>query len=845
MAGPPSERHPIEMLAEDFAERLRRGEHPSVGDYAKNHPKLAEDIRELFPTIATMEQMKRRGDSAGPENAAMDTKPPERLGDFRILREVGRGGMGIVYEAEQASLKRHVAVKILSASALVRPTQLQRFRREAQTAANLHHTNIVPVFGVGQHSGFHYIVMQLIRGIGLDELLGSHAQTNVVDASQSGDDSVTGEDPRTSQEVQNLVRTLIDEKFEESGESGHSSDEQDDGGRSRGRPDASAAGERDLEAFTITERVRLEEDTHVHATGEATRRAASLFPLCSGPWRSGREYWQSIAAIIQQAADALEYAHAQGTLHRDIKPGNLLIDAHGVVWITDFGLAKTIEDDKLSRTGDVVGTLRYMAPEQLEGQVDARSDIYGLGLTLYELATLQPAYDPAGSNLYRKVTQTAPQRPRKVNARIPRDLETIVLKATARDPGDRYQSAGELATDLRCFLEDRPIQARRANLAERLWRWTRRSPLVASLTFTTAALLVLVAAVATTGYFEQKAANDEILAKNSEILVKNREIRDKSREIREANTRVTRALKNEREALTNERNQHEQAEKVLGLALEVLDKIYGQFSPKQHDPLVALVQGATDTEGGADLSSSASLSPGTAQLLENMLTFYDRLAEESGHNRRLRLKAARANSRVGDIHQHLGESQKAAKAYLRAVEIYRDLEKTGDDVTVALEKARIHNELGFVYPRAGDWAKGREAHEQAIAVLESASRKARTPELRYELAKTYYFFGQTSLGDQDPRPHVGAPGMRPGPSGREDGPPLHPRPFGPPAHPGGPPGGGEGRAMPPRGGPPLGSQGPPGAPMHPPRDDADRLLATSEFVSAESICARPSTYWNH
>ena len=203
---------------------------------------------------------------------------------------------------------------------------------------------------------------------------------------------------------------------------------------------------------------------------------------------AGRPYWHSVARIGIQAAEALAYAHAQGTLHRDIKPSNLLLDSQGILWITDFGLAKASDSEDLTHTGDVVGTLRYMPPERLQGKGDGRGDVYALGLTLYELLTLRPAFDQSErSKLLHQVMHEEPPRPRKLNPAVPRDLETIVLKACARDAAHRYQSATELADDLRRFTEDKPIRARAVSEAEKLWRWCRRNPALASL----AALFVL------------------------------------------------------------------------------------------------------------------------------------------------------------------------------------------------------------------------------------------------------------------------------------------------------------------------------------------------------------------
>jgi WD40 repeat protein/tetratricopeptide (TPR) repeat protein len=310
------------------------------------------------------------------ETAAL---PPwsETWGEFRIVREIGRGGMGVVVEAYQGALGRHVAVKFLPESG-----DLARFRREARAAGRLHHTNIVPVFGVGEHRGRAFYVMQYIAGRSLDRVL---------------------------------------------------------------------------------------KDRGVAATGDGEA--------------PGRFDDREAARIGVQVADALAYAHSQGVIHRDIKPSNLLLDEQGTVWVTDFGLAHDASDENtLTHTGDFLGTLRYVAPERLEGRGDARADIYGLGVTLYELVCGRPAYPDADrSLLLHRLLHEDPPRPRQINPAIARDLETIILKAMARDPRERYLPAAAMAEDLRRFLDDRSILARRAGPAERTWRWCRRNQAVAAL----------------------------------------------------------------------------------------------------------------------------------------------------------------------------------------------------------------------------------------------------------------------------------------------------------------------------------------------------------------------------
>ena len=192
-----------------------------------------------------------------------------------------------------------------------------------------------------------------------------------------------------------------------------------------------------------------------------------------------RSYFRSVAQIGRQVAGGLAYAHARGITHRDIKPSNLLLDTEGVVWITDFGLAKG-DDEGLTLSGDVLGTVRYMSPERFRGEADARADVYALGLTLYELLALRPGFESRDRlEMIEQIKSEEPRRPRSVDGRIPRDLETIVLKAIEKDPKARYQTADAMGEDLGRFLAGEPIRARQVGAAERLWRWagaTRASP---------------------------------------------------------------------------------------------------------------------------------------------------------------------------------------------------------------------------------------------------------------------------------------------------------------------------------------------------------------------------------
>ena len=234
---------------------------------------------------------------------------------------------------------------------------------------------------------------------------------------------------------------------------------------------------------------------------------------------SHRVFHRSVAHIGRQAAEALVHAHARGVIHRDIKPSNLLLDTDGVVWVTDFGLAKA-EDDGLTQTGDVLGTIRYMAPERFRGEADPRSDVYALGLTLYELLTLRPAFDsPNRLALIEQVKNVDPPRPRSIDPRIPLDLETIVLKAIEKDPKARYASADAMSEDLRRFLADEPIRARQVSAAERYWRWARRNPVIAVLGGVVTALLVAVTvgSMVAAAYFKESARREANLAVREQL----------------------------------------------------------------------------------------------------------------------------------------------------------------------------------------------------------------------------------------------------------------------------------------------------------------------------------------
>jgi WD40 repeat protein/serine/threonine protein kinase/tetratricopeptide (TPR) repeat protein len=492
----------FDELAEEFAQRYRRGERPSLEDYVDRLPEMADEIREMFRALVEVERVEgeARDDAHQPPPSKVRLR---EIGDYRIVREVRRGGMGVVYEAEQISLGRRVALKVLPGHVVGDPKALERFRREAKAAARLHHTNIVPVFEVGREGDVAFYAMQFIQGQGLDQVIDELGRLRRRGGKPAGDDwSVHHKAADAGKETASATpASLPNWKLRQVAESLLS------GRLGTEAPRSTAGAGRAATEAAETDAFDREANTHAGARdmgqplpespSGADVSTSAVLPggtVVSMVESSGRRqpFFRSVAQIGRQTAQGLAYAHSRGIVHRDIKPSNLLLDTAGVVWITDFGLAKA-DDDGLTATGDILGTLRYMAPERFRGQGDARADIYALGLTLYEFLTLRPAYESSDRlKLIERVKNEEPARPRSIDGRIPRDLETIVLKAIEKEPGSRYQTADAIAEDLRRFLADEPIKARQVSTTERYWRWARRNPMIATLGGVLTAILVMV-----------------------------------------------------------------------------------------------------------------------------------------------------------------------------------------------------------------------------------------------------------------------------------------------------------------------------------------------------------------
>ena len=434
----PDEDPRLLAAVQEYMRAVEAGERPNRKELIARNPDIATELSACLQGLMFLDGAKRQIDEATGKPAVDDATANnllnQPLGDYQLIREVGRGGMGVVYEAMQLSLGRSVAVKVLPMASAMDQRHLQRFHNEAQAAAQLHHTNIVPVYAVGHERSIHFYAMQLIDGQSVADLIkqmrggvGSPAPMN----------STTQSLPGSSQLV------------------------------SPAKPNRVAA--------------LLPQTTELTIQRGANKRAG---------------YYRTVAKLGAQAADALEYAHGLGVVHRDIKPANLLIDSRGNLWITDFGLAQFYGDSGLTMAGDMLGTVRYMSPEQAGGPgvvLDQRTDIYSLGITLYELLTLEKALPgETRQELLKQLSEDDPRPPRSIDKLIPIELQTILAKATAKEPRDRYETARELADDLERFLRDEPIRARPPSAWDKAVKWTRRHRSVA-------VLMMLLLVVVTVG----------------------------------------------------------------------------------------------------------------------------------------------------------------------------------------------------------------------------------------------------------------------------------------------------------------------------------------------------------
>ena len=601
----------LEDIVEQFTAEVRSGQTPDIQHYVQRHPEHADELSDLLSSVAIIEGLKNYSpNSTVPDQRIADIEVPDFLGEYRIVGEIGRGGMGIVFEAVHETLGRRVAIKVMTVGSISDTKHLKRFHREAVSAASLHHTNIANVFGAGQDAGLHFYVMEFIDGQPLSKILKN--------AVAGMDETIYFPDGTDSESIE--VQPTI---------------------KSTCSGDPITVGDQTID-------------------------------------HKNRYKW--VADTGQQIADALAYAHEKSILHRDIKPANLVLDNHGTVWLTDFGLAKNVTNDALTKTGDIIGTPQYMAPESFSGNYDARSETYCLGLTLYEMATLNPAFENTSpGQIIRTITTSSPPPPHKIDAMIPGDLATIIAKAISREPEHRYQSASELRDDLRAFLEDRPIAARTMSTWEHLVRFSRRNPLAAGLAAFSVLVLCLLAATAATGYVVTNAA------------------------LQRAQSNVDIAL----EAFDQTFRQYIAQDLSQNVATATINGQSTNARDHQTDYAAAI---ASDVYGFEQMGGiEKAITKEDAMFVEKMLGYYQRLAIDNQHSVEVRTQSATANRLVANVYRLIGQSETSLTFYQQALAQFQSLaEEQPDSTDAEVRLVSTRNEMASLMGSTGQWKTGME-----------------------------------------------------------------------------------------------------------------------------------------
>jgi serine/threonine protein kinase/Tfp pilus assembly protein PilF len=612
----PADQRLVEAMRE-YMRELDNGRVPDPKAIQDRHPEIANTLVACMEGIdivnALAPSFREPGGAADELLPVPGTMRP--LGDFLILRQIGRGGMGVVYEAQQLSLDRRVALKVLPFAAAMDPRHLQRFKNEAQAAAHLHHNNIVPIFGVGSERGVHYYAMQFIEG-------------------------------RTLAAVIQEYRRLLSGRVRNSSDTLGSSS-----------PTSALSGSSFAGARTNAEEARL------------TERKPGEVRVVTDGFILSQAHFRTMATYALQAAEALEYAHQMGVVHRDIKPANLLVDPRGNLWITDFGLAHVRSNAGLTMTGDVMGTLRYMSPEQAlarRGLIDHRTDIYSLGVTLYELLSLRPVFEGSDrQELLHQIAFAEPQALQKINPAIPRELETIVLKAIEKNAHERYATARELADDLRCFLEDKPIHAKRPTARERLRKWGRRHrSLVSTMAF--AMLIGFVGlALSTAVIWHEKQLTHQALD-------------EKAFQERLASQNALRAMEQRQRAVLNFNREHAVMRRVL---LELQDRKWSQF------PEINKLRQA---------------------VAEDVLGFLKERLQDGSIDPDIQRETGWSYTLMGHVYRAQGDIDKATTYYDKAIGVLANLVKEYPrDVSNRQELALAYHNRGLHYHYSGDTLNAR------------------------------------------------------------------------------------------------------------------------------------------
>lgn len=679
----------LDQIVADYTKRIRAGTAPEIASYKREHPTLADEIEELLSSVAMIEGLKAESESVddGSDNSRNNNlSSRKQIGEYVLIRELGRGGMGVVFEAVHQSLGRRVALKVMLEKELESEKHIARFHREAQAAAKLHHTNIVSVFGVGESDGYHYYVMEYVDGISLKLAVASSR-----DQSRMEQEFTAGKDNLTTAFSREIV---LPEGQQQPAKSNPSNEE---------------AGE-----FLLPE-------------------------IASESWQSDGSRHQWVGKIGAQVADALGYSHAMGILHRDIKPANLMLDENGQVWITDFGLVKIADEEQLTKTGAVLGTPQYMAPESLKGHYDQRSETYCLGLSLYEFATLKPAFaSGTHAEVFNRVIHEDPTSPSKIDPSIPRDLATVIEKAISKDPNDRYESAFALRDDLRAFVEDRPISARRPSTIEWAMRWARKNPGLAFLTSLSAALVLATAIISAWAWAATSRAYSNLQA---ESLKKESALQQAEDNLELANAQQALADMNASFAAESEQEAKQnllRSETNVKLMVETFDGLFIEYL--RGDSVEAAEK--FDFDGFNELAGiEISVDENDAGYLKKMADFYERFARQNADNKDLLQDAAKGWRRVANINFLIGDDKAAVTSYEKAVSSYKEILDLNPESTQALiNLVSTRSEMSNAVRRGGGefglaLLKPAKLINQNLKEIENHPDRD-NPEVRFALAET-------------------------------------------------------------------------------------------------------------
>jgi tetratricopeptide (TPR) repeat protein/predicted Ser/Thr protein kinase len=639
------ERRLDEAIAE-YLEAVDAGRRPPHDEWLARFPDLAPDLARFFGDQDQVHNLLGSIVTTGavdntPRHDNRDGTPAVSLryfGDYELMEEVARGGMGVVYRARQTSLNRIVALKMILAGQLAASADVQRFRSEAEATANLEHPHIVPIYEIGEHEGHHYFTMKFIEG-------------------------------------GNLAQHMA---------------------RFRGHP-------------------------------------------------------KTTAHMLAMVARAVHHAHQRGILHRDLKPANILLDEQLQPHLTDFGLARRLQGGpNLTRTGTALGTPGYMAPEQAYGPsraVTTAADVYSLGAILYELLCGRPPFRAEHPlETLRHSLEREPERPRAVDPRVSRDLETICLKCLEKEPGRRYQSAAELADDLERVLRGEPVRARRVSLAERLWRWCRRHPLTAALT---AALVLSLGAAASliTWQWRLVQANFQQAEEQRASAEKERAraeegFRQAHKAVNDFCTRVSEGQMRDVPGLQPVRRE------LLEAALAYYERFLRE---RGQDP--ALQAELADIHFRiATITSLLGPKPEALKAYARARSMYEDLLRVDPGSAALRTALAETHARTGILQAETGQPEAALASYLEASRLYAQLlgEQPGNP---ALQSgaATVFNHLGMLHRWAGRTSEALLCQGRARELQESLVHQyPSTADYRANLAVTYYYLAglKASLGNR-------------------------------------------------------------------------------------------------